>query len=63
MASTLQPSGPFGQVANLSFFFVALFGDVLLIRFFCTLAYIFLLIGVPARCAARPALRATKNNR
>ncbi len=45
MVATLEPSGPFGQCASACFLFVGLFGDVLLIRFFLTLAYVFLLVG------------------
>jgi hypothetical protein len=45
MVATLPPAGPFGQSANACFLLVGLFGDLLLIRLFLTLAYIFLLIG------------------
>jgi hypothetical protein len=39
---TYLPAGPLGQLSNASFFFAAVFGDVLLIRLFLSLAYIFL---------------------
>jgi hypothetical protein len=39
--NTYLPAGPLGQVSAASFFFAAVFGDVLLIRFFLSLANIF----------------------
>ncbi|GAB4815350.1 hypothetical protein N2152v2_002396, partial [Parachlorella kessleri] len=41
----LSAAGPFTQAANVCFLLVGLFGDILLIRLFLTLAYIFLLTG------------------
>lgn len=38
----VTPGGPLAQLSNLSFFAAAIFGDVLLIRLFLTLAYVFL---------------------
>jgi hypothetical protein len=42
MLQTYLPAGPLGQLSNASFFFAAVFGDVLLIRLFLSLAYVFL---------------------
>ena len=41
----IAPAGIFSQISNASFFFAALFGDILLVRLFLSLAYIFLLVA------------------
>lgn len=43
MVQVYLPSGPAGQLANLFFYTAALVSDVLLIRLFLCLAYIWLL--------------------
>jgi len=40
--NTFPPAGPIGQLGSASFFFAAVFGDVLLIRLFLSLANIYL---------------------
>lgn len=48
----LTPGGPLQQLSNASFFLAALFGDILFIRFFLAMAYVFLLttgaLGFPS---------------
>ena len=39
------PGGPFAQLSNIAFFLAAVFGDLLLLRFFLSMAYVFLLIS------------------
>lgn len=67
--SVFLPTGPAGQLANLSFFLAALVSDVLLIRLFLVLAYLWLTVceclnvrqllllvrELPARCAEAAA--------
>ena len=43
MVLIYKPSGPAGQLANLCFYAAALVSDVLLIRLFLVLAYVWLL--------------------
>lgn len=39
------PGGPLAQLSNVSFFLAAVFGDLLLLRFFLSMAYVFLFIS------------------
>jgi hypothetical protein len=57
----LTPGGPFAQLANFSFFLVAVFGDLLLIRFFLSLSYIFLLVYGATGFPSWPQVSSTGN--
>lgn len=57
----LTPGGPLQQLSNASFFLAALFGDILLIRFFLAMAYIFLLVSGTLGFPTWPSASSTGN--
>lgn len=55
------PGGPLSQLSNASFFLAAVFGDLLLLRFFLTMAYVFLFVSALLGQPRWPSVSSTNN--